>query len=453
MRKLFTLLTVLSLFISVLAGCSGGKGTTVEISKEGDKIVVPFINGVGGSLADELDKIVEEYNKSQDKYVVKTTKSGNYDESYQKLQSGFAANNQEAIALLGSDIIQEYVKKDLIVPIDEYIKNDSNFKKENYGKGFMDQATIDGELYGIPFYGTTQIFYYNQKVLAENGFTAEDLKTWEGVEKVAKQVAKQNESGNVTYAGWMPMWGTSNLIDAVQSAGGNVLSEDGTKVLINDETWVTVWGKFRKWIHEDKIMNIHSGGTGWEYWDKTIIDFVEGKTLGFTGSSGDQGFVFKSLGKGMSEEERLNTFGALAQPGWGDHKPAPKLETYLFTLTRNVDPEVAKGAYDFMKFATSTEKTAEWSMATGYIPVRSNVTDYGPYAEFVKKQPQALVPLEQANQYGVAPFADPTGGKIYDALDIAKDKVEIEGISAKKALDEAAKIAQEELDRVLEKQK
>ncbi|PFN04725.1 ABC transporter substrate-binding protein [Bacillus cereus] len=453
MRKLVMLLTILSLFVGALAGCSGGKGNTVKVSKEGDKIVVPFINGVGGSLADQVDKIVEEYNKSQDKYVVKTTKAGNYDESYQKLQSGFAANNQEAIALLGSDVIQEYAKKKLIVPMDEYVKNDNNFKKEEYGKGFMDQATIDGKLYGIPFYGTTQVFYYNKKVLAENGFTPDDLKTWEGVEKVAKTVAKRDANGDVTYAGWMPMWGTSNLIDAVRSAGGNVLSEDGTKVLINDDTWVTVWEKFRTWLNEDKIMKSHSGGTGWEYWDKTIIDLVEGRTLGYTGSSGDQGFVFKSLGKGMTEQERLDTFGAAPQPAWGNNKPAPKLESYLFILTRNVDPEVAKGAYDFMKFATSTEKTAEWSMGTGYIPVRNNVTEYGPYAEFVKKQPQALVPLEQANKYGVAPFTDPTGGKINDALNVAKDKVEIEGVPAKKALDEAAKIAQEELDKVLKKKK
>ncbi|MEI5947088.1 extracellular solute-binding protein [Bacillus albus] len=453
MKKLFMLLTVVTLFISTLSGCSGGKGSTVKASKEGEKIVVPFINGVGGSLADHVDKIVEEYNKSQDKYVVKTTKAGNYDESYQKLQSGFAANNQEAIALLGSDVIQEYVKKQLIVPLDESVKNDDDFKKEDYGKGFMEQATIDGKLYGIPFYGTTQIFYYNKEALAENGFTKDDLKTWEGVEKVAKTVVKRGENGNVSYAGWMPMWGTSNLIDAVRSAGGNVLSEDGKKVLINDDTWVTVWEKFRTWLHEDKIMKIHSGGTGWEYWDKTVIDLVEGRTLGFTGSSGDQGFVFKSLGKGMTEEERLSTFDALPQPAWGNHKPAPKLETYLFTLTRNIDPEVAKGAYAFMKFATSTEKTAEWSMATGYIPVRNNVTEYGPYAEFVKKQPQALVPLEQANNNGVGPFVDPTGGKINDALNVAKDKVEIEGVSAKKALDEAAKVAQEELDKVLKKKK
>lgn len=453
MRKLVMILTVLLLFVGALAGCSGGQGSTVKVSKEGDKIVVPFINGVGGSLADRLDEIVKEYNDSQDKYVVKTTKAGNYTESYQKLQSGFAANNQEAIALIGSNVVQDYIKKELIVPMDEYINSDNELKVEDYGKGFIEQARFDGDLYGIPLYGTTQVLYYNKKVLKENGFTADDLKTWEGVEEVAQKVSKRDANGDVTYAGWMPIWGTSNLIDAVHSAGGSVLSEDGTKVLINDETWVTVWEKFRTWLHEDKIMDIHTGGTGWEYWDNTIIDLVEGRTLGFTGSSGDQGFVFKSLGEGGDEQDRLDTFGVLPQPGWENHKPAPKLETYLLTLTRNIDPEVAQGAYDFMKFATSTEKTAEWSMATGYIPVQNNVTDYGPYAEFVKKQPQALVPLEQANQYGVMPFLDPTDGKINDALNVAKDKVEIEGVPAKQALDEAAKIAQEALDKVLEKQK
>ena len=128
------------MFVSALAGCSGGKGNTVKVSKEGDKVVVPFINGVGGSLADQVDKIVEEYNKSQDKYVVKTTKAGNYDESYQKLQSGFAANNQEAIALLGSDVIQEYAKKKLIVPLDQYVKNDKQFQQRRLWKRFYESS-------------------------------------------------------------------------------------------------------------------------------------------------------------------------------------------------------------------------------------------------------------------------------------------------------------------------
>lgn len=43
---------------------------------------------------------------------------------------------------------------------------------------------------------------------------------------------------------------------------------------------------------------------------------------------------------------------------------------------------------------------------------------------------------------------DPTGGKIWDALKIAADEVEIEGKSAKEALDKAQKTAQEALDAV-----
>ena len=45
-------------------------------------------------------------------------------------------------------------------------------------------------------------------------------------------------------------------------------------------------------------------------------------------------------------------------------------------------------------------------------------------------------------------FIDPTGGKISDALKIAADKVEIENVPAKEALDEAQKTAQKALDSV-----
>ena len=67
--------------------------------------------------------------------------------------------------------------------------------------------------------------------------------------------------------------------------------------------------------------------------------------------------------------------------------------------------------------------------------------------DYTKKNPQALVPLQQASHGSVLP-TDPTGGKIYDALKVAADKVEIEGVSAKDALDEAQKTAEEAMSSV-----
>ena len=45
-------------------------------------------------------------------------------------------------------------------------------------------------------------------------------------------------------------------------------------------------------------------------------------------------------------------------------------------------------------------------------------------------------------------FIDPTDGKITDALSIAADKVELQNVDAKTALDEAVKTAQAALDEI-----
>ena len=66
----------------------------------------------------------------------------------------------------------------------------------------------------------------------------------------------------------------------------------------------------------------------------------------------------------------------------------------------------------------------------------------------VEENPQALVPLSQAMHASPMPI-DPTGGKIYDALDIAADKVEIENVPVREALDEACRTAQKALDEAV----
>lgn len=62
-----------------------------------------------------------------------------------------------------------------------------------------------------------------------------------------------------------------------------------------------------------------------------------------------------------------------------------------------------------------------------------------------KKNPQALVPIEQA-ELGRRKWHDITGGDVMTALSDACDLIEIENVPAKEALDDAAVIAQQALD-------
>ena len=235
--------------------------------------------------------------------------------------------------------------------------------------------------------------------------------------------------------GWEPMWGMKNLIDAVFSNGGAMFNEDKTQVTINSKEWVEVWESVRKWIHDDKIMAIHSGGQGWEYWYKTIDDVIQNKAGGYTGSSGDQADL------------DFDIVAAMEQPGWGTNPSSPTAEVLQNIMLEGSSEEEKQGVYEFMKFFTTPENQAKWSMETGYVSTRKSTQDVEEFKAYTEENPQALVPLQQAEHASILP-EDPTNGKIYDALTIACDKVEIENVPAQEALDEAQKTAQEALDEV-----
>ena len=226
-------------------------------------------------------------------------------------------------------------------------------------------------------------------------------------------------------------------MDAALSNGGTIFSEDGKKVTINSEEWIEAWDGFGKWIHDDKTMAIHSGGQGWEYWYKTIDDVIQNKAGGYTGSSGDQADLDFSI------------VGAIEQPAWKNGTESkPVARALILSILAKSSEEKQAGAYDFMKYFTNVENQVKWSMSTGYVPVNKGVLNDDDYMKYTNENPQALVPYTQAEHGSIYPY-DPTNGVVKDALKIAADKVEIDGVPAKEALDEAQKTAQKALDEVL----
>ena len=425
--------------VSILAGgmiACGGTSAAQKVKKTANgKIEVEYWYGLGGKLDENMQKIIGDFNKSQDKYEVKGVAQEDYKTTFKNLQAGIAAKKSPALALLEGDKVYMLANKGLLTNISDYTSKDADFKEENYLESFLETGKKDGELYAFPIYGTTQLLYYNKQAFKDAGITEESLKTWTGLAEAAKKLTKKDGT-EVSYYGWEPMWGEDNLIDAALSNGGKILSDDGKQVLINSEEWVESWDSFRKWIHEDKIMRIHSGGQGWEYWYATVDDAMKDKAAGYTGSSGDQGDL------------DFNKLGAYEQPAFKAGKESkPIAEARLLAIPSGVSDEEKQGAYEFIKYFTSAKVSAEWAIASGYISVNKGSASTPEFMEHVKKNPQAAVPAAQAT-HATKVFIDPTDGKIIDALKNAADKVEIENEPAKEALDEAQKIAQEALSSI-----
>src|ERR1700745_1651512 len=130
--------------------------------------------------------------------------------------------------VIGMDVIwtAEFASNGWIIPLPQ-----SQFPLGDFLKPAVDTARYQGRLYAVPDYSNADLLYYRKDILAKAG--KQPPKTWAQLQQLAKTVApKYGVSG---YAGtFAPYEGlTVNFAAAVQSAGGAILSPEGTKVTVN----------------------------------------------------------------------------------------------------------------------------------------------------------------------------------------------------------------------------
>ncbi|SCY89675.1 ABC transporter substrate-binding protein [Alkaliphilus peptidifermentans] len=431
------------LLLIVIIGTSGlfvgclHQYTSTDTMGEKKAIEIEFWYGLSGYHEELMEEFIKEFNQQQQEVFVKGLAQSSYEETGQALQAAIARRKAPAVVLLEDTQMHRIGAVGGLTDLNGLIDEDSQFNISDFIPSFIEQGEINGKMYALPIFGTTQVLYYRKDIFENEGLTVSELNTWESLAEAARRLTKRIGNETLVY-GWLPMQGRENLIDATISRGGRFLSEDGTQVMIDSEEWIETWETFRKWIHEEKIMKVHYGGEGWAYWYATIDDVMQGRAAGYTGSSGDRGDLDFSI------------IGIYPQPVWEGYEDYPRAvaNAHAISIPSIVSQEEKRAAFQWMKFITSPENTARWSMKTGYIPVRKSAMEISEYQEFIKINPEFNIPYQQA---GMATniFYDPTGGRIYEALKIAAEKVQIQNISAEKALREAKKIAQEELDKVL----
>ena len=120
----------------------------------------------------------------------------------------------------------EFASNGWIIPLPE-----SQFPLGDFLKPAVDTAMYQGHLYAVPDYSNADLLYYRKDILAKAG--QQPPRTWAQLQQVAKTVAPRY--GLYGYAGtFAPYEGlTVNFATAVQSAGGSILSPEGTKVTVD----------------------------------------------------------------------------------------------------------------------------------------------------------------------------------------------------------------------------
>lgn len=142
-----------------------------------------------------------------------------------------AKNAPELFTILLTDV-GPFAKKDLLEPLTELGKA-ASIDFDDLLEPAVAITSLDGEIYGIPFRYDGSGIYYNVDMLKEAGY--ESFPTdWDEMVEMSKKL-----SGNGVYGFAWPLGNQANaatrLVQQLYTYGGDILSEDETKCLLDSD--------------------------------------------------------------------------------------------------------------------------------------------------------------------------------------------------------------------------
>lgn len=154
-----------------MAGCSGGNGAA---SRPENEIHIAMYGDAGNTVE---QKLIDTFNATSEVKVVLDKIPGA--EYQSKLQTIIDTPTAPDIFFnWGGGSIKNFVDADLLLPLDDFIKEDPQLK-DAFLPSVFETAVIDDKAYGIPMRGTQPVMLFNNsKVLADAGI-ANPPETWE----------------------------------------------------------------------------------------------------------------------------------------------------------------------------------------------------------------------------------------------------------------------------------
>lgn len=385
MRKISTRFTIfITCWIVLTMGAA--------LAQSAEPITINFWHSLGSGVNGEAIKaMVQRFNETNPyNIVVVETFQGNYNDASAKLQQSLAARTNPEVAMLDRALIPQYAPYGVLEDMLPYATRD-NVDLDDFVEGLMAFSYFDGKLLSLPFNRSTPVMYYNKDAFAEVGLDPErPPTTWEELFEYAAKLTKVENGQTVRY-------GFSMVIDAgwflsamVGQQGGIMINEAGDTVeFTRDGTGLEALKFWRKLADSGyyRIPATTNAGT------VMIQEFYQGKIAMMYASTGDLGAILRN-----TEGEGLFDLGVAFLPKNKQHE-VPTGGANLVMLA-NVPKEKKEAAWEFIKFATSAQETAQFSLTTGYLPTRKSAVESDMIQSLWRDHPQYKVAFDQL-QYAI----------------------------------------------------
>jgi len=376
---------------------------------------------VGGPLTEIVDGMVADFMKANPDIKVNAIYAGNYNDARIKALAALKSGQPAQLSVMFSIDIYELIEQDAIVAFDDIVetKEEKAWLKSFYPT-LMENGRTAGKTWGIPFQRSTIVMYYNKDMFRAAGLDPEKAPaTWDELVSMGKKLTKADGSQwgvmipSTGYPYWMFGALTMQNDQVLMNGAGNITYFDAPATVEALQFWKDLGSK-------DKVMP-----EGTIEWGTLRKNFLEGKTAIMWHSTGN----LTAVKKGAKFDFGVAMLPAKKRRG----TPTGGGNFYIFKKT---SPAERKAAMKLIEFMTSPERSAEWSIKTGYMGVSPAAYDTPALKSYVKEFPYAAVARDQL-QYATAELSTYQTGRVRKALDDAIQAALTGAKSPKAALGEA----------------
>lgn len=215
MKKIISLILILTMGLSLFVGCSkeetnnSNQKNKNQPEKENNVIELTLWHYFGEVDGKIFNKYVDEFNKANYDINVKS-EYVHRDELMKQYTIGLVGDNLPDIGMIDNPDQAAFIEMGLFYDITDFVNEWG--EKDKFFEGPLKSTMKDGRIYGVPHNSNCLALWYDVDMLKEAG--VEPPTTWDELEEVATKLTKEgvyglalsavkNEEGTFQYLPWL----------------------------------------------------------------------------------------------------------------------------------------------------------------------------------------------------------------------------------------------------------
>ena len=419
-KKLVALVLAVVMLVSVTACGKQSNKSSLAIPSggyDGSAVTVRFYHTMGANLRTVLQAYIEDFNKLYPNIHIEETQVGSYDDVRNQISTEITVDDQPNIAYCYPDHVALYNLAGVVQTLDDLIASKEEVKRADgstevlgltdaqiadFIEGYYKEGQQfgDGLMYTVPFSKSTEVLYYNKTFFDANGLKVPT--TWDEMETLCKKIKELDPDsiplGYDSEANW--------FITMTEQYGSDYTSASGNHYLFNNKTNKDFIKMFRSWYQKgylttQKIYGAYTSG----------LFTAETGTTSYMSIGSSAGATHQRPGADENGNYRFEV-GIAPIPQIDNSNRKVISQGPSVCIFNKSNPQEVIASWLFVKYlTTSVEFQAEFSTASGYVPVLKSVAQNPAYAQFIGRADggayvsalSAKVCIEQEDAYYTSP--------------------------------------------------